>query len=71
MRLMMRNSLLVSMTATLVLGGAALAEKAVLRVGHAQSEKDALAELEGFKKSYSDLAGWEERKKTIREGILR
>ena len=71
MRLMMRNSLLVSMTATLVLGGTALAEKAVLRVGHAQSEKDALAELEGFKKSYSDLAGWEERKKTIREGILR
>jgi dienelactone hydrolase len=28
-------------------------------------------DLEEFAKSYSDLAGWEARKKTIREGILR
>ena len=42
----------------------------ILRRGHAQSPEEASAELKQFKKSYSDLAGWEKRKKAIRQGIL-
>ncbi len=41
-----------------------------LRVGNAQTPEAAREELEQFKKSYADLAGWEERKKRIRRGIL-
>ena len=41
-----------------------------LRVGYAQKPEAAAAELQQFKKSYSDLAGWKERKKRIRDGIL-
>jgi len=47
-----------------------IAEESVLRVGHAQTPEEAVAELEQFQRSYSDLAGWEERKRNIREGIL-
>lgn len=43
----------------------------VLRQGHAMTPEEAWAELEQFKASYSDLAGWKARKKNIREGILR
>ena len=43
----------------------------ILRRGHAQTPEEARAELQQFKKSYSDLAGWEQRKGNIREGILR
>jgi dienelactone hydrolase len=48
----------------------AIDQDPILRRGHAQSPEEAQAELEQFKKSYSDLAGWEKRKKNIRQGIL-
>ncbi|MHC4994887.1 MAG: alpha/beta hydrolase family protein [Planctomycetota bacterium] len=58
------------MTAT-ILSGASVAEEIILRQGHAQTPNEARAELQQFKASYSGLSGWEKRKKTIREGILR
>ena len=42
-----------------------------MRQGHTLKPDEAKAELEQFKASYSDLAGWEKRKQNIREGILR
>ncbi|MGB0292360.1 MAG: alpha/beta hydrolase family protein, partial [Luteolibacter sp.] len=53
------------------LAGTVCAEKVVLRQGKAQTPEQAKAELEAFKKTYSDLAGWEARKKTILEGMLK
>jgi len=47
------------------------AEQANLRIGHAQTPEEALAELHQFTNSYSDLAGWGERKQAIRAGILK
>ena len=41
-----------------------------LRVGHAQTPEAAIEELEQFKETYSDLAGWKLRKKRVRNGIL-
>lgn len=41
-----------------------------LRRGHAQTPEEAQRELDEFRASYSDLAGWEERKTRIRQGIL-
>jgi dienelactone hydrolase len=45
-------------------------EDDMTRRGYAQTPEEAQAELQEFKQSYSDLAGWERRKKAIREGIL-
>ena len=47
------------------------AEKTELRVGRAQTPKQARVELEQFKQSYSDLSGWKKRREEIRKGILR
>ena len=41
-----------------------------LRVGHAQSPEEAARELEAFRDSYSDLAGWERRRAAVRRGIV-
>ena len=60
-----------TMAALLSLAGMATAEETLLRQGHAQTPQEARAELERFRDSYSDLAGWEQRKTNIREGILR
>jgi uncharacterized protein len=46
------------------------AEKPRLRVGHAQTPEEAKQELDAFKSSYSDLAGWKKRKQRIRECML-
>jgi dienelactone hydrolase len=41
-----------------------------LRQGSAQTPEQAKKELEEFRSSYRDLAGWKARKETIRKGIL-
>lgn len=41
-----------------------------LRMGQAQTEAEARAELEAFKKATPDLASWEKRKAAIRQGML-
>jgi uncharacterized protein len=46
------------------------AREPTLRVGYAQTPEEAKQELEEFKRSYSDLAGWKKRKERIRQGIL-
>ncbi|MBZ0257601.1 acetylxylan esterase, partial [bacterium] len=45
-------------------------EEAKLRVGHAQTPEEAVAELETFKQSYDNVKSWEARKKSIQQGIL-
>jgi uncharacterized protein len=42
-----------------------------LRVGHAQTQEEAVAELQQFQSGYSDLAGWEERRAKLLAGILK
>jgi len=46
-------------------------DKPRLRVGHAQSQPEAAAELETFAATYEDRAGWERRRATILAGLLR
>jgi dienelactone hydrolase len=41
-----------------------------LRVGSAQSQPDAAKELAAFASTYDDRAGWEERRATLRAGLL-
>ena len=51
--------------------GKAGIETEKLRVGYAQKPDAARKELDRFRASLSNLAGWERRKKAVREGILR
>ncbi|MCA9436091.1 MAG: acetylxylan esterase, partial [Candidatus Omnitrophica bacterium] len=44
--------------------------ESTLRRGNAQTPEAAIAELESFRATYSDLEGWERRKENIRKGIL-
>jgi len=61
---------LITIVAILALANPAIGGKVILRRGHALTPQEARVELKQFKKSYSDLAGWKKRKKTIRQGIL-
>jgi hypothetical protein len=54
--------ILFTIATSLVLNGWVIADETTLRIGHAQTPKEAQAELLEFKTSYSDLAGWEKRK---------
>ena len=65
------RTLIVFLIVALVFSMPTFAQKPKLRMGYAQKPEEAKIELEQFKKSYSDLAGWENRKKKIREGILK
>jgi len=58
----------IALSAALSIGVAQ--EPPKLRRGHAQTPEAAKLELEQFKETYEDLAGWKLRKKRIREGIL-
>ena len=60
----------VALTAFSALSAEAEAADVKLRVGYAQEPEEAIAELAAFKGSYSDRAGWEARKRNIREGML-
>jgi dienelactone hydrolase len=65
----MKNSTIL-LAILLIFVTSANANPPTLRRGYAQTPEQAKKELEAFKKSYSDLTGWEQRKKTIREGML-
>jgi dienelactone hydrolase len=65
----MKNTIIV-LCAVLNCVAFASADQVTLRKGHAQTPEAAKKELEVFKQSYSDLAGWQDRKDKIRDGIL-
>ena len=67
----MRTFLMVVFAVAIPAAAEAEKEQPKLRRGKAQTPEQAEAELKQFKASYSDLAGWERRKKRIREGILK
>ncbi len=58
------------LAAVLCTTNAAQAEKPKLRRGAAQKPDEARAELDAFRKTYSDLAGWKRRKARIIKGML-
>jgi dienelactone hydrolase len=68
--MMFMKKIIITIVAILTLAEVAIAGEVILRRGHAQSPQEARVELKQFRKLYSDLAGWEKRKKTIRQGIL-
>jgi dienelactone hydrolase len=73
MRILQSSTILL---AFLLITSAATAQDAAsepeikLRRGHAQTPEQAKEELEQFKQSYEDLAGWEKRKAAIKKGML-
>jgi dienelactone hydrolase len=67
----MRTVLLFVVVSTFCTSAYAQSEPPKLRRGHAQTPEQAQEELDQFKDSYSDLAGWEQRKAKIRAGILK
>ncbi len=46
-------------------------DKPRLRVGHAQTQDEAVEELKQFQSTYSDRDGWEKRRATLLAGILK
>ena len=66
----MRKTLFVVFVGVCCIVVDAAGEKPRLRKGGAQSPAEAKAELAAFKESYSDLAGWKQRKKRIVAGML-
>lgn len=67
----MNKIMMMTVVTGFTLAGVVMAQDVQLRQGHAQTPGEARLELEQFKASYSDLAGWEKRKQNIRKGILR
>jgi len=67
----MRTALLIAFVGVPCAAACAESNPPKLRQGNAQTPEEAKKELEQFAKSYSDLAGWEQRKKRIRDGILK
>lgn len=55
---------------TVALGISAVAGQATLRVGHAQSEAEAKAELREIRDGLPDLASWKKRRDLLRQSIL-
>ena len=66
----MRHAVAIALT-FLVSFGQLNADQPRLRVGHAQTPKEAKAELQQFQQTYANLDEWEARKQRIREGILK
>jgi len=66
----MRQFMIISIVTFAALSVGVGQEAPKLRQGHAQTPEAAKDELERFKDSYSDLAGWKLRKERIRNGIL-
>lgn len=68
---MLRRAWLVLFSGLSTAGTAAAQEaEPALRVGHAQSQPDARAELAAFAASYDDLEGWKRRRALLRRELL-
>lgn len=70
MRALTSCLLLGSLFGSLLIATPAVAQQPRLRRGNAQTPAEAKEELEQFKQSYDDLAGWKRRREAIRKGIL-
>ncbi len=67
----MRIFVVLTVAACVSFGGRSVVAQPKLRTSHAQSPDEAYQELEQFKASYSDLAGWKKRRAAIIDGMLR